>query len=297
MNGGGFFVYRHTPCQATFVPFRHNTRPMKNPSPLLLVALLFLACGGRNTYDAHEEAMLSKEMAAPAMARDATGGMPDVPAPPPVDRKVIRSGSLTFEVNDLDVARSTIMDRVQGAGGYVEGDDRNDRGSAQSLTVRVRVPAAGFDAFVEGIGSLGRLEYRSINAVDVTSEWVDVEARLATKRTLEKRYLELASQAKNVGEMLEVERGLGNVRAEIESMEARMKALRDQVTMSTLTITCTKQMPVVQRFTPRFGVAFKEGWNNLLRFSVWLTNLWPFVILIAVLVWWWRRRRRARKTS
>jgi uncharacterized Tic20 family protein len=41
-------------------------------------------------------------------------------------------------------------------------------------------------------------------------------------------------------------------------------------------------------------VAFKEGWNNLLRFAVWLTNLWPFVILVGVLVWWWRWRRSKR---
>src|SRR5690606_29268369 len=113
-------------------------------------------------------------------------------------------------------------------------------------------------------------------------------------RAVEKRYLELATQAKNVPEMLEVERELGNVRAEIESMEARMKALRDQVSMSTLSITCTKQQALVERFSPQFGVAFKEGWNNLLRFAVWLTNLWPFVILITVLVWWWRRRRAKR---
>jgi hypothetical protein len=269
---------------------------MKSPLPLLFLALLFLACGSRNTYDAREEAMLTKEMAAPAMARDATGGMPDVPAPLPVDRKIIRSGSLTFEVDDLDVARNTIMDRVQGAGGYVEGDDRNDWGATQNLTVRVRIPADRFDGFVEGMGSLGRLEYRSINASDVTTEWVDVEARLSTKRTLEKRYLELASQAKNVNEMLEVERALANVRGEIESMEVRMKSLRDQVAMSSLTITCTKQVPLVQRYTPSFGLAFKEGWNNLLRFAVWLANLWPFVILGGVLMWWWRRRR-ARKGS
>lgn len=258
------------------------------------VALLFLACGGGAPHDAREEAVLSKAMEAEGSAYDMAGGTPEAPVPLPAERKIIRSGNLSFEVDDLDAARTTIVQRVQQAGGYLEGDDRNDWGGSQSLTVRVRIPADGFDAFVEGMGSLGRLEHRSINAVDVTTEWVDVEARLGAKRTLEKRYLELAGQARNVNEMLEVERALANVRAEIESMEARLKSLSDQVTLSSLTITCTKQVPMVQRYTPRFGVALKEGWNNLLRFTVWLAHLWPFVIIIGTLVWWWRRARRAK---
>jgi urease accessory protein UreE len=96
---------------------------------------------------------------------------------------------------------------------------------------------------------------------------VDVEARLAAKKKVEARYLELVAQAKTVTEVLEVERELGNVRAEIESMEGRMKVLRDQVAMSTLTITCTKPQARSDSFTPHVGVAVKEGWNNLLRFS------------------------------
>ena len=165
---------------------------------LPLITLLFLACGGGTPHDAREEALHSKAMEADGRAYDMAGGTPEAPVPLPAERKIIRSGNLSFEVDDLDAARTTIVQRVHQVGGYVEGDDRNDWGGGQNLTVRVRIPADGFDAFVEGMGSLGRLEHRSINAVDVTTEWVDVEARLGAKRTLEKRYLELAGQARNV---------------------------------------------------------------------------------------------------
>ncbi len=256
-------------------------------APLLAVLFLF-ACGGSAPDNAEQYALSEKaaevgfnEEYAPPSAADRTA----------VDRKIIRSGDLRFEVDDLEAARGNILERVKTSGGYVEGDERGDWGRSRSVTLRVRIPADRFDAFVQELQGLGRLESQNINATDVTSEWVDVEARITAKRTVEKRYLELAAQAKNVPEMLEVERELGNVRAEIESMEARMKSLRDQVGMSTLTITCTKQQALVERFSPKFGVAFKEGWNNLLRFAVWLANLWPFVILIGVSVWWWRRRR------
>lgn len=258
-----------------------------------LLALLFLFACGRSANDASEPYAMA--------GKTAEAGFREEYAPPssavqaPVDRKIIRSGDLRFEVDDLEAARGSILERVNAGGGYVEGDERGDWGRSRSVTLRVRIPADRFDAFVQELQGLGRLESQNINATDVTSEWVDVEARISAKRAVEKRYLELAAQAKNVTEMLEVERELGNVRAEIESMEARMKALRDQVSMSTLSITCTKQQALVERFSPQFGVAFKEGWNNLLRFSVWLTNLWPFVILIGLLLWWWRRRRARKK--
>jgi hypothetical protein len=260
------------------------------------LALLFLGCGGGAPHDAREEALLSKAAEAEGRAYDVGAGAPEAQVPLPVERKIIRSGNLSFEVDDLDAARSTIVQRVKEVGGYVEGDDRGEWGNIRSVTVRVRIPADHFDAFVEGMAALGRLENRSISATDVTTEWVDVEARLDAKRAVEKRYLELASQAKNVPEMLEVERELGNVRAEIESMEARMKSLREQVAMSTLTITCNKQVAVRERFSPQFGVALREGWNNLLRFLVGLTYLWPFVILTGALAWWWRRRRAGKRS-
>lgn len=257
-----------------------------------LVLLLLLAACERSPEQfakglAEEAPAFSGEME----MMDRSGG---TTTPVPTDRKIIRSGSLTYEVDDLDVARAAILERVKTAGGYAEGDDRGEWGNTRTVSVRVRIPADRFDAFVEGMGTLGRLENRSINATDVTTEWVDVEARLEAKRAVEKRYLELAAQAKNVPEMLEVERELGNVRAEIESMDARMKSLRDQVAMSMLTITCNKQVAVSERFSPKFGVALREGWNNLLRFLVGLTHLWPFVLVAGVLMWWWRRRRKAR---
>jgi hypothetical protein len=57
----------------------------------------------------------------------------------PIDRKIIRTGELRFEVGDLDQARSTVLEQVASSGGYVEGDDRSDWGSALAMTLRVRI--------------------------------------------------------------------------------------------------------------------------------------------------------------
>lgn len=263
---------------------------------LALLSLFVIACGGSGSggyLSKNAEATAAEAPAGGAfeMRDEAAPGPPSVPA----DRKIIRTGELRFEVADLDAARVTLLDRVGVAGGYVEGDDRSDWGNALALTLRVRVPAEKFDAFVKGLDGLGELQSQSINAQDVTAEWVDVEARLKAKKEVEARFLEIVKQAKTVTEVLEVERELGNVRAEIESMEARMKALRDQVAMSTLTITCTKPQASSDKFTPHVGVALKEGWNNLLRFLVGLLYIWPFTLAFVILLAWWVRRRKRRR--
>lgn len=263
------------------------------PSFILFALIPVFGCGGGRSHEASLPVVADMAYEKADVQEPGSTGNGQLVALP-MDRKVIRSGDLRFEVDDLDTARHAVLEQVKAAGGYVEGDERGDWGHQRTVTMRMRIPAEQFDGFVQDLHGLGRLEHQNISATDVTSEWVDVEARLEAKRTLEKRYLELAGQAKNVSEMLEVEHALGNVRAEIESMEARMNVLRDQVAMSTLTITCTKQQAIAERFTPRFGVAVREGWNNLLRFFVGLTHLWPFVLLCGGLVWWWRRRRRVK---
>jgi hypothetical protein len=50
------------------------------------------------------------------------------------------------------------------------------------------------------------------------------------------RYSELLKQAKTVTEMLEIEAQMGQLRAEIESIEGRLKYLQNSVSLATLTL-------------------------------------------------------------
>jgi hypothetical protein len=292
MNGGGFFVYGSTMTHTIFVRPTFSTTAMLRKLTFLTIATLFLACG-RSSEPAARWAEVDK---ASNGAFEAANQAP-APAQAPIDRKIIRTGDLRYEVGDLDVARAQILKQVNVHSGYVEGDDRNDRGSSIDLTMRVRIPADRFDAFLADLNGLGELLDQHINATDVTSQWVDVEARLAAKRKVEERFLAIVDQAKTVTEVLEVERELGNVRAEIESMEAQMKALKDQVGMSTLTITCTKPQARINNYTPHFGSALRDGWNYFVRFLEAIVHLWPFMLLFGAIIIWLKRRRGSKKQN
>lgn len=253
----------------------------------LLASTLLAACGGGAPADRWSNA----EPAAVSMAdaEDAMGA--EQPPPGMAQRKIIRSGSMRYKVDDLDASRQLILAQVQAHGGHVEGDDRSERGSSIDLSMRVRIPADRFDAFLGTLHPLGELLDQQISATDVTAQWVDVEARLAAKRKVEERYLAIVGQARTVTEILEVERELGNVRAEIESMEAQMNALKDQVGLSTLTITCTKPQAEGTRDLPHFGLAVKRGWNLFVSFLVGVVHLWPFLLIAGGVVFWLTRKR------
>lgn len=268
---------------------------MRTSFLLAVLTALALSCGDGNVGRDASSTIAHEQAPEMAKGRAEREGMPDAGASATYDRKIIRTGELRFEVGDPEKARANVLERVKDAGGYVEGDDRNDQGNALITTLRVRIPAGIFDVFVASLADLGTLQYQSINASDVTAEWVDVEARLKAKREVEARFLEIVKQAKNVTEVLEVERELGNVRAEIEGMEARMKNLRDQVGMSTLTIACVKPRAGSVSTGPQAGVALREGWNNLLRVLVGALYIWPFVLLAGCLLWWLLRRDRTQR--
>lgn len=273
---------------STFVRPTSTGTAMLRKITFLAITTLFLSCG-RSSGPAARWAEVDKETSG---AFEAANEAP-APTQPAIDRKIIRSGDMRYEVSDLETAHDQVLKQVATFNGHVEGDDRSDAGSAVNLVLRVRVPADRFEAFIASLSGLGELLDQHISATDVTAQWVDVEARLAAKRKVEERFLAIVDQAKTVTEVLEVERELGNVRAEIESMEAQMRVLRDQVSMSTLTIICTK--PRADHYTPHFGSALRDGWSYFVRFIEAVLHLWPFFLLAGGTVLWLTRRRPARK--
>lgn len=64
----------------------------------------------------------------------------------------------------------------------------------------VRVPANLLDSIMNILcGHAEKVENRSVSESDITEVYADTDARLIQKRALEKRYLEILQQARNVG--------------------------------------------------------------------------------------------------
>lgn len=211
------------------------------------------------------------------------------------DRKLIREGRIEFETDNLSSARETILEAVQKYNGYVSSDQEFKSPGRLTNTLVIRIPADNFDRFLEEAAQgIKRFDSREINISDVTEEFLDIQARLKTKKELESRYLEILKQARNVADVLEVEKQIGQLRSEIESIEGRMQYLQNRVSYSTLTIVFYERIPLRPEFVMKFKNGFVNGWNNLILFFVALVNIWPFILIglaSLFLVRYYRRRK------
>ncbi|MFV0530320.1 MAG: DUF4349 domain-containing protein [Flavobacteriales bacterium] len=197
------------------------------------------------------------------------------------ERKLIKEGHVEFETNDLSLTRKTVFKAVNQYKGYVSSDQEFKSSGYKRNVIIIRVPADDFDNLLkESTQGVERFENKEINIKDVTEEFLDVQARLKTKKELENRYIDLLKQAKNVTEILEIETQIGQLRSEIESIEGRLKYLQNRVSFSTLTLTFYESIPNQIELGGKFKNSFIEGWDNLISFFVVLTSIWPFVIIL-----------------
>ncbi|MFO7525660.1 MAG: DUF4349 domain-containing protein [Ignavibacteriaceae bacterium] len=204
---------------------------------------------------------------------------------PVTDRKIIKNGDLRFETASVEETTVLIRTAVAELGGYIGNENIYDYKDRIEYTVVVRVPENNFDQLVDKISSSAeKLESKNINSLDVTEEFIDVEARVKTKKELEARYKEILKQASRVDEILNIEREIGKLRSEIESLEGRLNYLKNRVALSSLTVTYYEKTSSPFGFFSKFYQALKNGWTYLLWFIIILTSLWPFILLTLVIL-------------
>lgn len=214
----------------------------------------------------------------------------------PLERRLIKEGTISFETNDLSETAKLIGQAIKKYNAYIASETENNYSESLSRTIVVRVNAKQFDAFIGDVAKgVNHFETKNIQVKDVTEEFVDIQARLKTKKELEQRYRTLLQRAAKVTEILEIEKQLAEVRAEIESVEGRLRYLANQSTYSTLSITYYKAVPKQIAFGQKFKQGLSNGWQNFVWFTVGLINIWPFLLLIVIAMFfarrWWRKRK------
>ncbi len=261
----------------------------------LLSTLTFAACSKATKHDAATRGPSTgdlkqaeeKPMAAPDGKAD---GQFRTPTTDP-SRKVIRTGRIDLVVATYDEARAKLDALLKDAGGYVDSTQVNhSAGAVSNATLVLRIPQDAFGTLIPKLKQLGEIASESTGAEDITDQYVDIAARLASAKTLEKRLLELAAdKTSGVEALLAVERELARVRGEIESYEGRIRQWNDQVAMSTLTLSISTQAPALAAAPePTLGHRIKNGFHEsitaLSDFGAWLaitgTQLLPWMLLI-----------------
>ncbi|GHC44216.1 DUF4349 domain-containing protein [Ulvibacter litoralis] len=217
------------------------------------------------------------------------------------EQKIIKTARLVFETKDVNATHANVLQLASQYKGFIQSDNSGKGYNRISRNMMVRVPTERFMDFINGVSEgVSYFDQKDISRQDVSEEFVDLEARLKAKRELEKRYLELLKQARNVKEMLEIERELSNIREEIEAKQGRLQFLQNRVSMSTITLefyTLTAETGVTQSYGQKMINSLKGGWDGISVFFLGILYLWPLLVIVLVGVIILRKLLRKKKTT
>ncbi len=219
--------------------------------------------------------------------------------------KIIYTANLSLESKDYDASRKKLDEALDQAEGYMEGSDEYTRAnSSRSISLTLRIPQENYESFLEAAAQAGNLTSKSQQAEDVTTQYMDLEARLANLFAQRTRLQELQQQAESLSDLLEIESSLSDVQYQIESWQSQLDWYSQQVEYCTVYVGLSEVQtysPSNEDFAARIAAAFGEGWeafvNNTQQLAVSLIYGWPVVVLVVaagtvVLIVYHRKKRK-----
>ena len=217
-------------------------------------------------------------------------GSTEAAAPAVDSAKIIYTANLTLESKDYDAARAALDAALAEAGGYMESSDEYaNSGSRRSLSLTLRVPQENYESFLAAVAATGNVTYKSQQAEDVTTQYMDIEARLDSLKEQRARLQELKASADNLSDLLQIESSLSDVQYQLESYQSQLDWYSRQVECCTVYLSLEEVQtytPVEEGFGSRIQNALREGWSGFVETvqsaAVFLVGHWPFIVVGAV---------------
>lgn len=233
----------------------------------------------------------------------------------PANVKLIYRADIDMESTEFDAAVEGLNALVDSLGGYYERSELNNANQRYRCGYyTVRVPAANFEAFCEGVGGLCQVNNISRSAEDVSEAYYDLESRLSTQRTKLDRLQKLLEQANLMEDIIELESAISDTELVIEQLTGSLRKYDSLVGYSTVSLSLQEvykltetEQPVIG-FGAKLAAAFRSGTSrfvdNLGDFVLGFARAWVgwliFIAVVVVAVLLVRRgavRRRARRSE
>ncbi len=290
---------------------------------IVLLTLLMAACAGsgastilstvgnrvdgENAYAGGEPLPSAAASAAPAAA-GATGSDVKGDGVGAVDdARIVRTGSIELEVQDVARAVTVARDAIRGLGGYIGASNTSNDGDQPVAEITYRIPVAHWEDALTALRSLNGMTTKVVteqtNAVEVTGQIVDLDARIRNLRASESALQAIASRATKISDVLEVQAQLTDVRGQIEQLTAQITDLGNRADFATLSATYRVQLVAVE--------VARKGWDpavvadeasasmvdlfqSLASAGIWFAIVWlpilvTLLVLAAITVWILRR--------
>lgn len=229
----------------------------------------------------------------------------------PRGEQVIRDAAITLELEDTEDALRAVREVAERGGGTVATADlRRDRPAGDlGGTIVLRVPSGELLSTLEALEELAvDAPVRRIDERDVTTEVIDLRARVTNLTAYEAELRELLTEvresASDPDRLLPVFERVNEVRSQIDRLTAQRDELADRVARSTITVTVRPAPGAEPVVTPTWAplatleravATSASALTTLADAAIWLVVVaLPLVAVLAVPTLFgaraWRRR-------
>jgi uncharacterized protein DUF4349 len=212
--------------------------------------------------------------------------------------RLVRTAEITLEVKNVASAAEAVRTTAVTLGGIVgsektgypsssvEGDEQDPGSdSREESTITLRVPEPKMDDALTRIATVGRERHRSSTTEDVTATIADLDSRVETQTRSVARVRDLLARAKSLQDVVLMESELARREADLESVQARQRALADKATLATITVTLRKPGAVEAEVEEAgFLAGFEDGWTALKASTTGVLTVLGAVLPIAVML-------------
>lgn len=210
------------------------------------------------------------------------------------DARIVRTGSLQLEVADVRAALTSARATVLGMGGYIGASQQYNDGDEITANVSYRIPVDRWEDALDAFRALGTPVNEQTDAIEVTDQIVDLEARIRNLKASETALVRHASEAVRVSDLLEIEARLSDIRGQIEQLTAQQRNLEDRAAYATLTVTFGTEILAVQQTAEKWdpqaevdraGASLLGFVQALTTAGIWFAIVWlPILLVFAAIV-------------
>jgi len=204
------------------------------------------------------------------------------------DRKIIFNANVSVDVVDAEKAFSDCEILVARYGGFVAQSSLQKSDTRVVATATLRVPADKATQLMNDLAGLGTVTSRSSGSEDITSQYIDIEARLKVLRAEEEQLVGFLKKAADIKDMLAVQEQLRTVRTEIEQYEGQQRYMDNATSLATVTaqlVQTTEAFVAPRGFGSAFVQSLARFGHGLAAFWTWFGGSVVFLAFYGLLIW------------
>ena len=206
-------------------------------------------------------------------------------------RHVTRKASIDLEAEDVRGVYLKVLKMIpnEALGEYIEDSQIHDSDATLQAYVTLRVRNDRLSEVLSALRELGHVAHESTQSEDVTTQVVDLEARLRNEQRVEKELLALIDKREDapLQEVLKLSESVAAVRERIEQLVAQREHIGRQVALATVVVSIWSRdarapaTGTIAELGHKLSAAWREGSSYLTTSIAVLVQ-----VIVGGLIWW-----------